>query len=495
MAKAKASGKTRAIDRSVSRAERDLRSQFAFVAKQRANIWLTATAVLFVLGIATAFVAIDENSLLRGNAGFLLRGEATAPVPLTRAIEQSRYNSAAPTSSGFGSFLNNLLRGSGNATTNTGTPTTTINNPAGNPFANQASNCSWRTPEGCQVAIEAPQQINQGQATLFKVYATPQRHVCHPNDQPSCQRPQDEGTWKWALIYWPTITVDWGDGTYQSSSVSTSYKHAYLTPGTYTITVKTAYNKENYFPPDAPATPPERYSIPNKTHSITVVAASSAVIEATLNESSPPAGAVQQNASNVEFARIDLKNTSSEAKVINALLVGCRDGYAPARTNGTVAPQPFAFNKFFSIRGAVSAQAATFSSGRELGALFPKASFEIDSRLLFKCKAGATKLGGAREGATPLTLAAGETKTISLYADVGPMDPCTRLQLGIMGAFTAGGGGPLLKNQAMGDVMVVAGRNPFTNETCGGGSGISRADRSSPSSDPKKGGTAPVETK
>ncbi len=435
----------RVIDDSIAKADKSLRKQFALVAKSRANIWLTITAVIFVLG-----VAIGTFSVLGGGLG--LSSEASF------------------------SWIQNLRRSVTNTTQTqnkaAGLSTTSINNQEGNPTAGTITTCSYWNQAGCQITITGPTTVVQGRAGSFKIYGTQQVDRPCPGD-PTCPR---------AIIWFPNIVVDWGDGTLQSSSIRTGYDHNYLTPGTYTVTAMATYNKQQYFPRDEallltnPDNRPTTFVVGPKTFTVTVTPAASAVISATRSPESPPAGPVTNNATAVEFALIDLKNNSTTSpKTINAMLVGCRDGYAPQHTNGTAAPQPFASNKTFTVKrvgGGIIAKPTTFSSAREFGTIFSNTNFQMDSLLRFKCKAAAYKTGGTGSGSggVPLIIPAGATATVSLIADVGQMDPCTRLQLGVMAAYSTAQAGPLLSSAGMGNVMVVPGTNPYTGETCGGGS-------------------------
>ena len=481
----KGTSKGRAIDRSVSLAERDLRGRFAFVAKKRANIWLTTAGVLFVFGVGLAFLALGDQALLGDKASTTQAGFLRSTTG-TGSFKTAPTNNSNPSSLSTG--LTDLLNGGSSSSSrgnyapytapDTGR-TTTVNNPGGNPSAGTITTCSYWNQSGCSITLTGPNSMVQGQPGSFSVYGTQQVDRPCPND-PTCQR---------IIIWFPSITVDWGDGTLQSSSIRTGYQHNYLTPGTYTVTATATYNKQQYFQDPADKSP-TTFVVGPKTFSVTVTAASSAVISATLSPESPAAGAVQNNASGVEFAIIDLKNNSSSPKTINAMLVGCRDGYAPQHTNGTAAPQPFASNKTFTIKragGGTIAQATTFSSGREFGTIFSNTNFTIDPLLRFKCKAGVYRAGGTRAAGSPLVIPAGGTVSISLIADVGQMDPCTRLQLGIMAAYGGAKEGPLLSSSAMGNVMVVPGVNPYSGETCsgstaGGGSGTNRAAKAAASS-------------
>jgi hypothetical protein len=486
------SGKTRSIDRSVSRAQRDLKSQFAFVAKMRANIWLTVAGVLFVVGMGLAFVSLGDKAT-PGQASFLRGGDSTAKT--------AQY--APSIADGIASLLNRIrdsLSGGSASSRGNYAPYTapdngasvSVNNPEGNPTAGTITTCSYWNQSGCVVTIEGPASIVQGQPGDFHIYGTQQVDRPCP-DNPTCQR---------SIIWFPNILVDWGDGTSQSSSIRTGYKHNYLTPGTYTVTATATYNKQQYYPTTNPLENPDNVPTPfvvgPQTFTVTVTAAASAVISATISPESPPAGAVANNATNVEFAIIDLKNNGSTAQTINAMLVGCRDGYAPEHDNGTAAPQPFSSNKFFTINrvgGGVIAQATTLSSGREFGTMFSNANFQLDPLLRFKCKVGVYRAGGARAGGSPITIPAGGTVSVSLVADVGQMDPCTRLQLGVMAAYSGGGAGPLLSSSGMGNVMVVPGVNPYSGETCSGSSvsGGGRANKTTPTSTTTKTADTPAE--
>ncbi len=486
----KSSPQKRAIDQKVGAAERDLRSAFAFVAKKRANIWVTAAGVLFVMGIALAFLTIGDSAM-QGNAAFLrsktsgstTSGSKVAPaLPPTpnrtgtsgtvnipaqlhpsygdsgTAVDPSNVSNSTSTST---STSNSRVA---NTTTGT-TPTVGINNAAGNPYADFSRDCSWKRPDQCAVTIDATATSVQGQQKDFKIYATPQKKQCGPGDPGyvagnpnSCQ---------YILALWPSVNIDWGDGSRQSSNIRTSYKHAYLAAGTYTVTVTARYNQQQFLSLDGKATPIESYTIAPITKTITVTAASSAVLRATLNSGSRPAGAVAQNARAVEFAKIDITNPTGTAKTLNAMLIGCRDGYAPRRNNGTAAPQPFAANKYFTVQSTSGGgQAVTFSSAREFFGAFSGAQFQLDSQLLFNCMSGAFRAGGTRSGSSAITVPANGTTTVTLIADVGSVDPCTRLQLGIIAGYEGGGSGPLIANSAMGNLQIVPGTNPLTGETC-----------------------------
>lgn len=471
----KSSAQKRAIDQKVGVAERDLRSAFAFVAKKRANIWFTAAGVLFVLGIAFAFLTIGDSAM-QGNAAFLrasnsynsskttTSGTTSVPVPLHPSYSDPTTSLVPPSVSSSTTNPGTRVANPTTGTTGGNTPTVGINNAAGNPYADFSRDCSWKRPDQCAVTIEAAASSVQGQQMDFKVYATPQKKQCGPGDPgyiagnpTSCQ---------YILALWPSVQIDWGDGSRQSSNIRTSYKHAYLAAGTYTVTVNARYNKQQFFSPDGSVTPIESYTIAPVTKTITVTTASSAVLRATLNSGSRPAGAVSQNARAVEFAKIDITNPTATPKTINAMLIGCRDGYAPQRNNGTAAPQPFASNKYFTVQSTSGGgQAVTFSSAREFFGAFPGAQFQIDSQLLFNCMSGAFR-AGARSGSSAITVPANGTTTVTLIADVGQVDPCTRLQLGIIAGYEGGGSGPLIANSAMGNLQIVPGTNPLTGETC-----------------------------
>ncbi|MCC7356457.1 MAG: hypothetical protein IT410_02465 [Candidatus Doudnabacteria bacterium] len=470
----KSSAQKRAIDQKVGVAERDLRSAFAFVAKKRANIWFTAAGVLFVLGIAFAFLTVGDSAM-QGNAAFLrastsapnrtaTSGTASVPVPLHPSYSDPTTGIVPSGVSGSTATPTTRVANPTTGTTSGNTPTVGINNTAGNPYADYSRDCSWKRPDQCAVTIEAATSSVQGQQMDFKVYATPQVKQCGPGDPGyiagnpnSCQ---------YILMLWPSVQIDWGDGSKQSSSIRTAYKHAYLTAGTYTVTVNARYNRQQFFSPDGSVTPIESYNIAPVTKTITVTAASSAVLRTSLNSGSRPAGAVSQNARAVEFAKIDITNPTSSVKTLNAVLIGCKDGYAPQRNNGTAAPQPFASNKFFTVQSTSGGgQAVTFSSAREFFGMFPGAQFQFDSQLLLKCMGGAFR-AGARSGNSAITVPANGTTTVSLIADVGQVDPCTRLQLGIMAGYEGGGSGPLIANSTMGNLQIVPGTNPLTGETC-----------------------------
>lgn len=68
---------SRAIDKNINFAQRDLKTAFAFVAKTRANIWLTAAAVLFVLGFGIAAIIIPPPGT---EAAFNFARRATTPI-------------------------------------------------------------------------------------------------------------------------------------------------------------------------------------------------------------------------------------------------------------------------------------------------------------------------------------------------------------------------------------------------------------------------------
>lgn len=480
----KSSPQKRAIDQKVGAAERDLRSAFAFVAKKRANIWVTAAGVLFVMGIALAFLTIGDSAM-QGNAAFLrssapanrvisptgdtslTSGTVNIPAPLHpsygdsgTAVNPSNTSGSTSTTS---TTTSTAERRAVNTTTTT--PTVGINNAAGNPYADFSRDCSWKRPDQCAVTIDATATSVQGQQKDFKIYATPQKKQCGPGDPGyvagnpnSCQ---------YILALWPSVNIDWGDGSRQSSNIRTSYKHAYLAAGTYTVTVTARYNQQQFLSLDGKATPIESYTIAPVTKTITVTAASSAVMRARLNSGSRPAGAVAQNARAVEFAKIDITNPTGTAKTLNAMLIGCKDGYAPQRNNGTAAPQPFASNKYFTVQSTSGGgQAVTFSSAREFFGAFPGAQFQLDSQLLFNCMSGAFR-ASVRSGNTPIVIPPNNgVVTISLIADVGQVDPCTRLQLGIIAGYEGGGSGPLIANSAMGNLQIVPGTNPLTGETC-----------------------------
>ncbi len=460
----KTSPRKRAIDQEVSLAERDLRSAFAFVAKKRANIWVTAAGVLFVLGIATAFLTIGDSAM-QGNAAFLRAGSTVTIGTTGTTSVTTGSTSTLPTITPPPTTTREVTSTTTGTGTSTGNPPTIgINNAAGNPYTTGNYNCSWRTPTQCAVTIIGSHSSAQAEEVNFSVYATPQRMQCAPGDPGYTAG--DPFSCKFILGLWPSIKIDWGDGSYQSSSIRTTYKHAYLAPGTYTITATAQYNQQQFFLPDGNVTPIGTYTIAPVTHTMTVTVASSAVLTARPNSGTRPAGGVTQNATNVEFAKIDLLNDTDSPKTINGLLIGCKDGYTPVRSNGTAGAQPFATNKYFTVQSTSGGGLAIpFSSGREFGGAFPQSPFLFDAQLLFKCKSGAYR-AGIRSGNTPIVVPAHGSTTVSLIADVGPADPCTRLQLGVIAAYQDGKTGPLLANAVMGNLQVVTGTNALTGETC-----------------------------
>jgi hypothetical protein len=362
---ARTASKKRAIDAAVTSAEHDLRSRFAFVAKKRANIWLTAAGVLFVFGMGLAFVALPSVSTVsnESHAGFLLRDGSTyvpASTPATTAYP-------APT------YYNNTT----SATTTTTTATTST---------------SWWT------------------SFLNLFSKTPTTSTTTDSDTKAVG---DENPTTTTTTTTTTSPISGGVG---GPVVATSL----LTQG----------------------------------------------------------GGVDKFATNVEFARFDLNNPTSTVQTVNALVIGCGASASPQRTNGTTAYRPFATNKTFTVRkegpnGAVWGYAKTFSSGRELAAMFPNSNFNIDMSFRTDCNNGVLVVkpnssmittGGAT--ATPLTIPANGRAVLSISADVGDMDPCTTLQLGLLG-MAQKAGSPVLASSVMGPLFVVRGTNPFINQTCG----------------------------
>lgn len=66
-------GPHRAIDRQVSYVTRDFHSRFAYVAKARANIWLTSAVVLFVIGFVIGVVYVANPDIFTGPEPKLLQ--------------------------------------------------------------------------------------------------------------------------------------------------------------------------------------------------------------------------------------------------------------------------------------------------------------------------------------------------------------------------------------------------------------------------------------
>ncbi len=60
--------KPRMIDSQVNYTQSHFTSSFAYVAKARANIWLTATVVLFIVGFIAGIIYVADPNILRGKS-------------------------------------------------------------------------------------------------------------------------------------------------------------------------------------------------------------------------------------------------------------------------------------------------------------------------------------------------------------------------------------------------------------------------------------------
>lgn len=66
---AEPSGRSRMIDSEVEFAQSHFSSTFAYVAKARANVWLTATVVLFIVGFIAGIIYVADPNVFRGDSG------------------------------------------------------------------------------------------------------------------------------------------------------------------------------------------------------------------------------------------------------------------------------------------------------------------------------------------------------------------------------------------------------------------------------------------
>ncbi len=446
---AKASPRSRSIDKSVSHAQSELKNKFAFVAKKRANIWLTVAGVLFVLGMGTAFVALQQapDYANQSSASFLgLRGDAgtTTYIPTTQKPASSGFLS------GFRDFFSKLAGDSGSGDSKLPGD----EEPSGG--QTPTGPCTVADKSGCAVVITGSTRGAQGQPV--ELTFTPTMPPADPNADINIVAP-------------PSVKVDWGDGSYQVVRLNYTAKHSYMTQGSYTVKATVSFSNTTIITPGTQVESTEVTS----TKGVAIAAAGSAIIDAEKHPESP-SGTVTQNATNVEIARINLENTTATAQPIRALVVGCGESKAYKRTNNTAAPQPFAFNKYFSVRvggptGTEWGRAKTYGSARELYAEFPNAGLDIDSRLIYSCKNGIVLVKPNNNTLTgygasaPLAIPASGTVTLSLMADIGPMDPCTELQLGVSALYETAGS-PLLIHSAVGNILKVKGINPFINRSC-----------------------------
>lgn len=395
----------RAIDRSVNRAQSDLQNLFAFVAKKRANVWLTTAAVLFVLGFAIVFVTIGNDLSYQSEAAFL-RGRANTPPPTEQVDPNLPANEDPLPSDQDGTQTQN---------TNTTINTTTNTDPT-KPITSDTKECAGsgqRTVTGGAFRISGPSTIEVGKVACFTIQT---------GSSGSSQ----------SLI---SVGIDWKDATIQSGLAVGQIKHNYLNTGSYNIDFSVSQNialsvdggSGDDFYADSNSSGPVEPALIN--FPITVTAGPTAVITATLEGLTQETGSIAQG-SRPQFAYIKLTNTSNQPAIIYAIIPGCID---PFNSGKTVYKGSF-FGKTYRVSSDSASSILTggniISSGREIGF--------GDPRLRMLCNAAIGKLNGKSNlytggnNAQPITIAAGGTYKIRVFADISRPDPGVILRAGLL---------------------------------------------------------------
>ena len=393
----------RPIDRSVNRAQSDLHNLFAFVAKKRANVWLTTAAVLFVLGFAIVFVTIGNDLSYQSEAAFL-RGRAPAEVT------QETLN---PDPSGADQIPNPTTTTQTQNTNTTVDPTATEPTKPTTSTTAECSGSGQRSVAGGAFSISGPSTVEVGKVACFTIQT---------GSSGSTQ----------SLI---SVGIDWKDATVQSGLAVGKIKHNFLNTGSYNVEFAVSQNIALSVEGD---TSGDDFTATNSTQPIepalisfpiTVTAGPTAVITATLEGLTQETGSIAQG-SRPQFAYIKLKNTSTQPATIYAIVPGCIDPF----NSGTTVYKGSFFGKTYRVSADSASSILTggnvITSAREIGF--------GDPRLRMLCNAAIGKLNGKSNlytggnNAQPVVIPAGGTYNIRVFADISRPDPGVILRAGLL---------------------------------------------------------------